>query len=160
MPYKPCHPSSEQKCDKSNLNFSDHKPTQLIVNRPVAVPSTCCTFQEFVDYTQTCQTSCCLRLILAVVRLFILTTDSHYNVPSETKIISTWNLRKDLHDICTGNCIGLIVFVFLRLLKIQCACVTLCSGVTIQLFIRKRTSTCIFTFAITEIDCQKLFNAF
>ena len=41
-----------KKCDKSALNCSDHKLTQLLINRPVAVPSNSCVFQEFVDQTQ------------------------------------------------------------------------------------------------------------
>ena len=58
---------AQQKCDKSSLSYSDHKLTQLLIKHPVAVPSTCCIFQKFVDQTQTCQTSYCLRLISAVI---------------------------------------------------------------------------------------------
>ena len=105
-----------KKCDKSSPNCSDHKPTQLLINRPVAVPSTCCVFQEFVEDSDM---SDVLVVLLEIdlsshrsIGLLIFTIDPQYNVPS--KIIAAWNLsticaRNDLHDICTKISVNCIV---------------------------------------------------
>ena len=89
---------SQQKCNKRSPNCSDHKLTQLLISRPVAVPSTCCIFQEFVADSDM---SDVLLVLLEIdlsshrsIGLFILTIDSQYNVPSE--IIATCYLSNDL----------------------------------------------------------------
>ena len=99
MTYKPCHPSSQQKCDTSSLNCSDHKLTQLLINHPVAVPSTCCILQEFMEDSYM---SDVLLVLLKIdlsghrsIGLFIFTMDSQYNVPGE--IIQTWDLRNNFN---------------------------------------------------------------
>ena len=102
--YTSCHPSSQQQWE--SLNCSDHKLTQLLINRPVAVPSTRLTvdsiFQEFVDQmcrVKTRQTSCCQDDLSShrSIGIFILTIDSQYNASGE--IIPTWNLT-----ICMTYC--------------------------------------------------------
>ena len=88
------------------MNCSDHNLTQLLINRPVAVPSTRLTvdsiFQEFVDQMcrlKTRQTSCCQDDLNShrSTGLFILPIDLRYNASSE--LIPTWNLT-----ICMTYC--------------------------------------------------------
>ena len=104
MTYTSWYPLSQQKCE--SLNCADHKLTQLLINRPVAVPSTRLTvdsiFQEFVDQMcrlETRQTSCCQDDLSShrSIGLFILIIDLQYNASSE--IIPTWNLA-----ICMTYC--------------------------------------------------------
>ena len=119
MTYKPSLPLSQQKCDISSLNCYDHKLTQLLINHPVAVPSTFCIFQEFVEDSDM---SDVLLVLLEIdlssprsIGLFILTIGPQYNVPSE--IIETW----DLSNYLPGTIYMTFVLKFLELLKIQCA---------------------------------------
>ena len=69
MTCKPCHPSSQQKYYKSSLNCSDHKPTQPLINLPVACckNSTSCNtqapakrVQHFIKHHKTFDAHCCM----------------------------------------------------------------------------------------------------
>ena len=86
------------KWDKTSLNCFDHKLAQLLANFPVAAPSTCCIFPEFLADSEMSD----VLLVLSShgsTGPFILAIDSQYNVPNE--IIATWNLREDLpQTIC------------------------------------------------------------
>ena len=143
MTYKPCHPSSQQKCDKSSLV----ELTQLLINCPVAVPSTCYIFQEFVEDSDM---SDALIVLLKIdlsshrsIGLFILTIDLHYNVLSEK--IATWDLNNDMPG---AICMTFVLkfqqpesfgrVCFLGRLKIQCACVTLCRRVAHSIFMNHK----------------------
>ena len=91
--YKYCYPSFHPKYDTGSLNCSDHKLKQLLINRPVAVPSTCvyrcagCADSE----SDMSDVLLLLEIDLNSHRLFILTIDLQYSAPSE--IILTWNLK-------------------------------------------------------------------
>ena len=95
------------------------------------------------------------------IGLFILTINLQYNAPSE--IIPTWNLRnlticmtvvlKFQQTTYTSSrpkkrniscCV--VVFVFLWLLQMQCACVTLCSDVDENLIIGRGCLNLLCTF--------------
>ena len=137
--YKYCYPSSHPKYDIASLNCSDHKLTQLLINRPVAVPSTSiyrcagCADSE----SDMSDILLLLEIDLNSHRLFILAIDLQYSAPSE--IILTWNLKN--LTICITVALKfqkttktsrrnisyrVVVLVFLGFPQMQCACVTLC----------------------------------
>ena len=99
MTYKSCYPWSHPKYDIASLNCSDHKLTQLLINRPVAVPSTCDLLH--IQMCRMCRLESDMSDVLLLLEinlnshrsigLFILTIDLQYSANSE--IILTLNLK-------------------------------------------------------------------